>query len=70
MALHYAVNKGHTQLIEFLILKGTEIDARDKNGEMTLCETCCRGLEPVVTLLTNIEAAMNGFSMGYRGWGR
>lgn len=37
-ALHHTVNKGHTQLIELLLPKGTEVDARDKNGETTLAK--------------------------------
>jgi ankyrin repeat protein len=57
--LHYAAKHGHVDVAEWLIEKGADVNAKDKNGETPLHLAACDGFIEVARLLLNHGADVN-----------
>ncbi|CAN9508189.1 unnamed protein product [Ophioblennius macclurei] len=51
MPLHYAADFGHKELLEYLISKGADVNAKDKHGFTPLITACYEGHLMCVKLL-------------------
>ncbi len=54
--LHFAVEECHPQMVEYLLLKGAKVDARDKMLKTPLHIACTKGYSMLVRLLVQNKA--------------
>uniref|UniRef100_A0A3B4GQI2 Myotrophin-like n=1 Tax=Pundamilia nyererei TaxID=303518 RepID=A0A3B4GQI2_9CICH len=63
--LHYAADFGQTDVVEFLISKGADINAPDKHGFTPLMTACFEGHLSCVKLLLEKVGALIAFMYAY-----
>ena len=62
--LHYACEEGHLTIVEYLISKGANINAKDENGDYVIHYASKEGLLPIVQNLIeqqNIDIDIKGY---------
>ena len=57
--LHYAWERGHLQIVEYLISKGANVEAKDKDGKYAIHFACMKGHLPIVKYLISTDASVD-----------
>ena len=57
--LHYACERGHLQIVEYLISKGANVEAKDKDGKYAIHFACMKGHLPIVKYLISTDASVD-----------
>ena len=57
--LHYASQKGHKDIVDFLVSHGADVNVTDKYGETPLHIACKEGHKDIIELLVSHGADVN-----------